>query len=38
MSRYDLTAFEWRMIEALFSSKPRRLPRVDDRRVPNSIF
>lgn len=29
MSRYDLTDFEWRVIEALLPNNPR----VDDRRV-----
>ena len=31
MSRYDLTDFEWRVIEPLLPSKPRGVPRVDDR-------
>jgi transposase len=34
MSRYDLTDFEWRVIEPLLPNKPR----VDDRRVLNGIF
>jgi transposase len=38
MSRYDLTDFEWRMIEPLLPNEPRGVPRVDDRRVLNSIF
>lgn len=38
MSRYDLTDFEWRMIEPLLPNKPRGVPRVDDRRVLNGIF
>jgi transposase len=33
MSRYDLTDFEWRVIEPLLPNKPRGVPRVDDRRV-----
>ncbi len=33
MSRYDLTDFEWRVIESLLPNKPRGVPRVDDRRV-----
>jgi transposase len=37
MSRYDLTDFEWRVIE-LLPNKPRGVPRVDDRRVLNGIF
>jgi transposase len=38
MSRHDLTDFEWRVIAPLLPSKPRGVPRVDDRRVLNSIF
>lgn len=38
MSRYDLTDFEWRVVEPLFPNKPRGVPRVDDRRVLNGIF
>jgi transposase len=38
MSRYDLTDFEWRVIEPLLHNKPRGVPRVDDRRVLNGIF
>jgi transposase len=38
MSRYDLTDFEWRVIEPLLPKKPRGVPRVDDRRVRNGIF
>jgi len=37
MSRYDLTDFEWRVIEPLLANKPRGVPRVDDRRVLNGI-
>jgi transposase len=33
MSRYDLTDFEWRVIEPLLPNKPRGVPRFDDRRV-----
>jgi transposase len=35
MSQYDLTDFEWRVIEPLLPNKPRGVPRVDDRRVLN---
>jgi len=35
MARYDLTDFEWRVIEPLLTTKPRGVPRVDDRRVLN---
>jgi transposase len=38
MSRYDLTDFEWRVIEPLLPNKPRGVPRVDDRRVLNGTF
>jgi transposase len=38
MSRYDLTDFEWRVIEPLLPNKPRGVPRVDDRRVLNGII
>ena len=38
MSRYDLTDFEWRVIEPLLRNKPRGVPRVNDRRVLNGIF
>lgn len=38
MSRYDLTDFEWRLIEPLLPNKPRGVPRVDDRRTLNGIF
>ena len=29
MRRYDLTDFEWRVIEPLLPNKPRGVPRVD---------
>jgi transposase len=29
MSRYELTDFEWRVIEPLLPNKPRGVPRVD---------
>lgn len=38
MTRYDLTDFEWRAIELLLPTKPRGVPRVDDRRGLNGIF
>lgn len=38
ISRYDLTDFEWCVIEPLLPNKPRGVPRVDDRRVLNGIF
>ena len=38
MDGYELTDFEWRVIEPLLPNKPRGVPRVDDRRVLNGIF
>lgn len=38
MSRFDLTDFEWRVIEPLLPNKPRGVPRVYDRRVLNGVF
>ncbi|WP_416898553.1 MAG: IS5 family transposase [Minwuia sp.] len=38
MARFDLTDFEWELIEPLLPNKPRGVPRVDDRRVLNGIF
>ena len=38
MDGYELTAFEWRVIQPLLPNKPRGVPRVDDRRVLNGIF
>lgn len=37
-SQYNLTDFEWRVIEPQLPIKPRGVPRVDDRRVLNGIF
>ena len=36
--RYDLTEFEWKIIQPLLPNKPRGVPRVDDRRILNGIF
>ena len=36
--RYDLTDFEWSVIEPLLPNKPRGVQRVNDRRVLNGIF
>ena len=38
MSRYDLTDFEWRVIQPLLRTKLSGVPRVDERRVLNGIF
>jgi transposase len=38
MARYDLTDFEWRVVQPLLPNKPRGVPRVNDRRVLNGIF
>jgi transposase len=35
--RYELSEKEWNFIRAM-STKPRGVPRVDDRRVLNGIF
>ena len=36
--RYELTETEWEIIAPLLPSKPRGVPRVDDRRVINGIL
>src|SRR5262245_46137198 len=36
--RYELSDFEWSIIEPLLPNKPRGVPRVEDRRVLNGIF
>src|SRR5262245_9799456 len=36
--RYELSDNEWRIIREMLPSKPRGVPRVDDRRVLNGIF
>ncbi len=38
MYGYELTDFEWNVIQPLLPNKPRGVPRVDDRRVLNGIF
>lgn len=38
LRRYELTDFEWSIIEPLLPNKPRGVPRVDDRRVLNGIY
>jgi transposase len=36
--RYELSDNEWGIIRAMLPTKPRGIPRVDDRRVLNGIF
>ena len=36
--RYEITDFEWSIIEPLLPNKPRGVPRVDDRKVLNGIY
>ena len=38
MGRFDLTDFEWSVIQPLLPTKVRGVKRVDDRRVLNGIF
>lgn len=38
MARFDLTDFEWGLIQPLLPNKPRGVARVDDRWVLNGIF
>ncbi len=38
MARFDLTDFEWSVIEPLLPTKVRGVPRADDRKVLNGIF
>jgi hypothetical protein len=38
MARFDLTDFEWSVIQPLLPNKSRGVPRIDDRRVLNGIF
>jgi len=36
--RYGLSDYEWSVIKPMLPNKPRGVPRVDDRRILNSIF
>lgn len=38
MARFDLTDFEWSVIQPLLPNKSRGVPRIDDRRVLNGVF
>ncbi len=38
MARFDLTDFEWEVIQPLLPQKSRGVKWVDDRRVLNGIF
>jgi len=38
MARFDLSDFEWALVQPLLPNKPRGVARVDDRRVLNGIF
>src|SRR5579863_7754761 len=38
MARFDLTDQEWAIIAPLLPTKPRGVPRQDDRRVLNGFF
>jgi len=38
MARFDLSDFEWSVIQPLLPNKPRGVPRVDDRRVISGIL
>src|ERR1044072_7861790 len=38
MARFDLTDFEWSVIQPFLPNKPRGVPRGDDRRVLNGLF
>ena len=38
MARFNLSDFEWSVIQPLLPNKPRGVPRLNDRRVLNGIF
>jgi transposase len=37
-SRYELTDRKWSLVRPILPSKPRGVPRVDDRLVLNGVF
>jgi transposase len=37
MARFDLMDWEWALIRRQLPDKPRRVARVDDRRVVNGV-
>jgi hypothetical protein len=36
--RYELSDYEWCVINPMLPNEPRGIPRVDDRRMLNGIF
>ena len=38
LRHYELSDFEWSIIEPLLPNKPRGVPRADDRKVLNGIY
>ena len=36
--RYELSDFEWSIIQPLLPNKPRGVPRADDREVLNGVY
>ena len=36
--RYELSDFEWSIIQPMLPNKPRGVPRADDRKVLNGIY
>jgi transposase len=36
--RYQLSDYEWSVIQPMLPNKSRGVPRVDDRRILNGIF
>ncbi|MCA3558111.1 MAG: transposase, partial [Rhodobacter sp.] len=38
MARFDLTDYEWGLIQPRLPDRPQGVARVDDRRVLNGIF